>query len=198
MFEIPSGGYYPASTGVFPLDTAQLFHTVSVVAGTTTQSDFPNTQLQIGTLRGNAWNDDNGDGIHGLTETGIAGQTVYLDLNLNGALDSGEPSRITDSTGSYAFVNLRAGTYRVNEVTPTGMVNAVGRPGSVVTSLIGGGQSIVDFYNLTPRVGSIAGKVWNDQDGNGVQGTSEAALSGWQVFLDANNNGVIDPSERLH
>ncbi len=195
VFEIPSGGYYPESTGVFPLDTAQLFHTVNIVAGTTTQSDFPNTQLQIGTLRGNAWNDDNGDGVHGLTESGIGGQTVYLDLNLNGVLDSGEPARITDATGSYAFVNLRAGSYRVNEITPADMINAVGSSGSVMTSLLGGGQSIVDFYNLTPRTGSIAGNVWNDQDGNGVQGTSEVALSGWQVFLDANNNGLIDPSE---
>ncbi len=195
VFEIPSGGYYPTSTSVFPLQDTSLSRTVTIVAGANTQADFPNSILQIGTLRGNAWNDDNGDGVHGLTETGLAGQTVYLDLNLNGTLDATEPARVTDATGSYAFSNLRAGIYQVNELLPTGMVNAVDHPNSITASLVGDGQTIVDFYNLTPRAGSISGKLWNDQDGNGLQAVTEAALSGWQVYLDANNNGLMDSGE---
>ena len=38
----------------------------------------------------------------------------------------------------------------------------------------------------------ITGTVFNDVNGNGVQNTNEAGLSGWTVYVDYNNNGVFD------
>jgi RHS repeat-associated protein len=62
-------------------------------------------------------------------ESGLAGVTVYLDLNNNGTLDINEPTQITasddpntpniDETGQYKFTGLEAGTYFVREVVPT-------------------------------------------------------------------------------
>ena len=40
----------------------------------------------------------------------------------------------------------------------------------------------------------IKGTVWNDIDGNAVN-NSEPSLSGWTVYLDANNNGQLDTGE---
>ncbi|MGA2619779.1 MAG: C25 family cysteine peptidase, partial [Thermoguttaceae bacterium] len=51
----------------------------------------PETPLQvgqIGQIRGNVWNDANGNGVHDSGETGLAGDTVFVDLNHNGTLDS--------------------------------------------------------------------------------------------------------------
>ncbi len=64
-------------------------------------------------------------GVPGDIEPGLAGVTVYLDLNNNGALDPGEPSTITardnlgtpeDETGNFEFTGLQAGQYVVRQV----------------------------------------------------------------------------------
>ena len=39
-------------------------------------------------------------------EPGLAGQTVFLDLNNNGILDSGEPTAITNASGAFSFTGL--------------------------------------------------------------------------------------------
>jgi RHS repeat-associated protein len=43
--------------------------------------------------------------------------------------------------------------------------------------------------------GSIRGTVFNDADGNGTQGGSEAGIPYWTVFLDANGNRRFDDGE---
>jgi len=42
---------------------------------------------------------------------------------------------------------------------------------------------------------SIAGTVGNDLDGNGTVDPGEPPLEGWNVFLDENNDGLLDPGE---
>src|SRR5262249_1352085 len=53
---------------------------------------------------------------------GLAGWTVYIDLNRNGQFDPGEPSRLTHNDGNSSFDNLAPGSYNVAEVVPTGWV----------------------------------------------------------------------------
>jgi glutamine cyclotransferase len=43
--------------------------------------------------------------------------------------------------------------------------------------------------------GEIRGHHWNDLDGNGSWDAGEPPLAGWTVFLDANQNGVLDAGE---
>ena len=47
----------------------------------------------------------------------------------------------------------------------------------------------------TPQVGDVTGTVWHDLDGNGERNEGEPALPDWTVFLDENNNGVLDEGE---
>ena len=47
--------------------------------------------------------------------------TVYLDLNRDGVLNSGEPMQETASDGSYAFENLSPGEYVVSQIVPDGL-----------------------------------------------------------------------------
>jgi hypothetical protein len=65
-------------------------------------------------------------------EPGLAGVTVYLDLNDNEVLDNGEPLQVTakdnpntpniDETGKYEFNYLEPGTYVVREIVPNGYI----------------------------------------------------------------------------
>jgi hypothetical protein len=44
-------------------------------------------------------------------------------------------------------------------------------------------------------LGSISGRVFEDYDGNGLQGLNEPGLAGQVVFLDLNGNGYMDDNE---
>lgn len=55
----------------------------------------------------------------------------------------------------------------------------------------GENRTEVDFGN-TPLPGSVRGQKWNDVDRDGVLDAGEPGLPGWTIFLDANNNGVLD------
>src|SRR5262249_54526085 len=41
----------------------------------------------------------------------------------------------------------------------------------------------------------IQGTEWDDMNGNGQRDGDEHALAGWTVYLDANQNGRLDPGE---
>jgi hypothetical protein len=69
-------------------------------------------------IAGTVWNDLDGDGSRGGSESGLSGVTVYLDLNDNNALDAGEPTNVTAADGSYSFANLDAGNYVVRDEVP--------------------------------------------------------------------------------
>lgn len=68
---------------------------------------------QLGLINGRVFADTNRDGKEVRGEPGLAGVTVYLDLDGNGRLDPDEPSVVTGPDGGYAFSDLPDGTYQV-------------------------------------------------------------------------------------
>jgi protocatechuate 3,4-dioxygenase beta subunit len=138
---------------------------------------------------------------------------VYLDLNDNGVMDSGEKglagvtitltgtndlgagisqTQLTASDGSYQFLNLRPGTYKVTETPPAGYLDgkdtagsAGGTAGPEEISGIALGVNITavnyNFAELTP--GALSGFVYLDQDNNGVKETSESGIARVTVSL---------------
>ena len=99
-------------------------------------------------IHGVKFHDANGSGVRDPGEPGLAGWTMYLDLNHNGILDANEPRTVTaadnlstpnvDETGQYAFTHLEPGTYSVREVpqdnfTQTFPRELVFTPGSSVS-----------------------------------------------------------------
>ncbi|MFM8478853.1 MAG: SdrD B-like domain-containing protein, partial [Planctomycetaceae bacterium] len=193
--EVPVGAYRATAGGLFPLLNAREFRTVAVTAGGSVRADFGNWIPQVGTIQGIAWNDANGDGLRGAGEVPLTTQSVWVDLNANGVPEPDEPVRTTDATGSYSFVNIRAGVHAVTQTVPAGFITAEGRPAVVQTIVVRNGVHNVDFYNLQPLPGSLSGTLWNDADGNGLFAAAETPLAGWTVFLDANNNATLDPLE---
>ncbi|MBN2375102.1 MAG: choice-of-anchor L domain-containing protein [Sedimentisphaerales bacterium] len=79
------------------------------------------------------------------TEGGLAGVTIFLDLNNNGTLDTNEPFTLTATDGSYSFTGLDLyQTYTVREIVPTGYVATTGP----FTVEVGEDQTLnVDFGN---------------------------------------------------
>ncbi|MCO6046555.1 S8 family serine peptidase [Aeoliella sp. ICT_H6.2] len=72
------------------------------------------------TLSGYVFNDVNQNGVRNASEAGLAGATVFLDLDENGEISDGDLSVVTGANGSYLFEHLAAGTYDILVVAPPG------------------------------------------------------------------------------
>jgi hypothetical protein len=81
-------------------------------------------------VAGHTWRDMSGNGMTS-DDTLLSGVTVqlYQDRNGNGTLDSTDGSAIattvSNASGAYAFLNLAANQYIVNEVVPSGYVRTI-------------------------------------------------------------------------
>ena len=154
-------------------------------------------------ISGTIFNDLNADGAKSPGEDGISGWTVYLDNNLNGVLDVGEPTKVTNQDGDFLFDGLTAGLHRVREVVQSGWTPTAPEFFDVNVRL--DQESKVRFFNVytgIPEIGNIAGSVWNDLDGDGFRATdpdtgayTEPGLAGQTLFLDLNNDSTLTVGE---
>jgi hypothetical protein len=71
----------------------------------------------LAAVHGDVFNDMNDNAARDAGENGVPGLTVYLDANLNGQLDAGEESRISESDGGYCFDNLAHGHHTIGVTT---------------------------------------------------------------------------------
>jgi hypothetical protein len=87
------------------------------LAEVTSFATVPESQeTPIGSIAGVVFEDVNGNGVQEMTENGLAGQTVYLDINADGIYQPSEPATTTNSRGEYSFTGLRMDTYVVRQV----------------------------------------------------------------------------------
>lgn len=143
---------------------------------------------------GTVWSDENGDGNRDPGDDGIAGETVFIDVNDDGVQDVVEPSDITDANGNYSFLNLPPGNYKVRLVVQAG--DQVMTPvGAVHTIAVASGTpSTGNDFGVVKQI-TISGLVYADLDGNGSLGVGEDGLENIVVFLDEDGDGVLDPTE---
>ncbi|MEG5062329.1 SdrD B-like domain-containing protein [Microcoleus sp. B3-A4] len=152
----------------------------------------PPTPVQQSTISGLKFNDSNGNGTRDAEETGLSGRQIFLDVNGNNSLDSGETTVTTNNSGNYSFNNLNPGTYNVREVQQTGWTQTTANPAPIN---LGSGESRsgINFGNFQNI--SISGSKFNDLNNNGVLDAQEPLLPNWQIFLDANSNNSLDAGE---
>ena len=199
-------------TQSFP-GTPDFEHAITITSGLMVQGNFevaesPNFgNHTTGEIHGYKWHDLNGDGMWNAGEPGLNDWTIYLDLNNNDMLDGGEPTAITvnDGThdGAYWFTDLEPGDYMVREVLPTGWTQSY--PGTpdfehpiTITSglIVQGAFEATESPNFGNYVtGEITGYKWNDLNGDGMWDAGEPGLNGWIIYLDLNNNDMLDGSE---
>ena len=112
-----------------------------------------------GNICGSKWNDLNGDSIPDASEPYLANWTIYLDMNQNNRWDPGEPSQLTDVSGSFEFTGLAVGSYRVTEeIQPGWLQTWPGWP------QLPGGHMVV----IQPGIQSACVMFGNQQTGNGL------------------------------
>lgn len=146
------------------------------------------------------FDDRSGDGHQDSDDSGLAGVVVTL-LHGDGTpvldpVTSTPVTTVTASDGSYRFIDLIPGTYRVAVATPTGyaIVDPVTSPAgtdSVLDPTDGrspsrttpaGGTDLSHNGGLF-RPSSIGDTVWSDTDRDGVQDADESGVAGVTVTL---------------
>lgn len=161
--------------------------------------DFGNYQPDPDTgIHGTKWHDHNGDGDQDVGDEFLPGWTIYVDLDNNGVLDNGEPFAVTNANGEYSITGLLAGSTTIREVAQAGQEHWIPSLyyGDHQTVFLYNGESeFVEFANLEPVPGSISGVKWHDLDGDFLREEGEPGLAGWTIYIDANENGVLDPGE---
>jgi hypothetical protein len=171
---------------------------VTLAAGQNTPAtvNFGNQAIPgvLGSITGIKFNDTDGNGTQAAGELGVPGVTVFLDTNNDGILGAGETSATTGANGDFTFPNLPAGTYSVREIVPPNSQPTTPNP---VTVTLQTSPATVNFGNqaIPAVLGSITGITFNDADGNGTQTAGEVSVSGVTVFLDTNNDGILDAGE---
>jgi hypothetical protein len=118
----------------------------------------------VGSIKGLAFVDLNGNGVQDNGEPGQAGVTVFLDANNNGVLDPGEVSTVTAADGSFTFPNLIFGPYHVREVVPSGYIKTA-QINADVTLAPAQNFTGVAFGNF--QTATISGTKYEDVTGNG-------------------------------
>jgi protocatechuate 3,4-dioxygenase beta subunit len=151
------------------------------------------------------WNDLNNDGIQDPNEPGIPGVTVTLY-----AADGVTPisTAITDATGGYSFVNLDPGTYVVGfSNIPSGSVftgqgagdndstdsdaDVVTGKTAPITLVSGQYDPTIDAGVHTPLIAGLGNYVWMDANNDGIQDPTEAGVPGVVVTLLDENDNVL-------
>jgi large repetitive protein len=161
--------------------------------GSSTGNNFGEQVIPVatGTIAGNVYLDTNNDGLRA-GDTGIAGTSLSL-LRSDGTVFA---TTTTAADGSYSFVNVPAGTYRVVESQPSAFSDGKDTPGNgaavgssndslVVTLPVGGSSTENNFGELPPPVspGSISGVVFREVDGSPGKGATDTPISGVTVTL---------------
>lgn len=158
--------------------------------------DYPNAApVNVGSISGNVFKDNNVNGVHDAGEGALASVRVYVDANKNGKFDAGEISTLTDASGNYHLSSLNTGSYVVREVTPAGYSIHAPASGAFAVTLAAGQDVTGDNFADAPIRAAISGALFNDLNADGTRQTTEAGLSGWRVYIDANNNGKFDAGE---
>ena len=100
-----SSGYTPAE-GYGPKETSQARATFDYVRVWNLANAQPIDPTLPAAAEGAVYNDSNADGIRQDAEAGVAGVTLFADVDGNGLFTAGEPSAVTNSAGAYRIDGL--------------------------------------------------------------------------------------------
>jgi hypothetical protein len=187
-------GSSPNPTGQFSVMVPagqKLILVVSQVFGTPCATPYTlNVSGFSKIVRGQKFEDLNGNGIKEMGESGLGGWTIYVDLDNSGTFDPGEPCGVTDGNGFYQN-HAPPGMWPVREVQQAGWLQTT--PDPRIINVVNTTLFDVDFGNQ--RLGSISGTKYDDLNGDGFRQMGEPGLDGWTIQLDKDADGTVDDTE---
>jgi hypothetical protein len=154
----------------------------------------PANAASKGFVGGMVFNDTRGNGMRSEGDGGLAGVTVFADLNKNKRLDTNEPRATTNAAGRYEIAGVRPGPVKVRIVSPTTLRDTTGTLQTTVAAGVVAGSSWVNFG--ASQTALITGNVFADNNASGKRDAAEGGFAGITVYLDANGNGELDADER--
>ena len=128
-------------------------------------------------------------GVAAPAGAGISEVRFYRESNGTPGLQAGSDTPLgTDPTSPYTLsvptAGLAAGAYTYYALA-TAANGALSNVASTTNTVSG----------TPPTPGSIAGRKWDDADADGVMDGDEHGIYDWQVFVDTNGDGDLDPGE---
>ena len=161
--------------------------------GIVLDQNFGYTAGTPNTISGTIWDDTNADGILNETGNGIFGVTVILRDN-NGNIVG---TTVTNGSGNYRFGNLPNGTYTVDVVDTTGVLDgywhSVGpdagdgstdnnsQEDSYTVTVSGGATDSTGNFGYYKKPASVSHLVWEDLNGDGKKDTGEQGIPNVKV-----------------
>ena len=139
-------------------------------------------------ITGCKFEDFNLNGYRDGNEPAIPGVTIFIDTNGDGQLQANEPTTTTNQFGTFAFNNLRPGTYKIREVTPPGYFQTT-QPVDVV---LGANQTFTCALVGNSRRYDLLVPKFRDDNRNGIKDGNEPPLADVPFTLDLNGNGRYD------
>ncbi len=129
---------------------------------------------------GTKFHDRNADGIWDPGEEGLGGWTIYVDYNDNGLLDTGEPSAVTASDGTYTINGITPGIWKVKEVAQSQWYQSYPAIGYHEHEFAGGmtylDNNFGNYQNATK-----SGYKWHDLNADGLWNGEELGLPDWTI-----------------
>ncbi len=160
-----------------------------------------------GTLRGEVFDDIDGNRVRNGGEGTRAGWMVFLDTNNNGTREPGEAEAFTDAQGQFAFNNLTPGSYRVAAEKRSGFTQTAPLAGNYSITL-GPGQTVAGLEFGFQQSSADLAVQSIDLPTSGEPGQSitvgwtvtnlgAPALSAWQDAIYFSRDAVLDASAIL-
>jgi len=156
------------------------------------------TSAPLTRIYGKKWHDLNDNGQMDGGEPGLSGWTIFLDENYNGEIDTNDIVTTTDMQGSYEFTDMEPNLYyHVSEEDQDGWINTYPGAGGIHYRVWVEENNDVElnFGNYQLHNCDINGYKFHDVNNNGVRDDSEEPLSGWEIYIDENENGQWDSGE---
>lgn len=146
-----------------------------------------------GTVNGINFSDRNRNGRQDAGDNGLAGWTIYADINGNNVFDSGDTSTTTAADGSFTL-RVPAGTFNIRSVLQAGWIATAPANGfSRVT--VGNGQTVSVNFGAHQPTTTVTGFKWNDLNGDGIRDAGEPALAGVYIYIDLDGDDRPDLGE---
>ena len=150
----------------------------------------------------------------GFAKASTVSVTIFNDNDLDGVADSGEPvlsgvdvslgplpllTQTTDGTGQVTFTDLVPGLLSLDVAEATLPAGTLSPPTAAVPiAVTTTSGSITDLMVGYPQAAAIAGGLFVDQDGDGIQDTEEPGLAGVTVRLWRDDgDGVLTGEDSL-